>query len=678
MSLAIMLTCLGMFIYIVQAVVFQFLLGPITKAESERASKKCLKYIVHQLFLVACIASDVDSAVEVRLWSFYLFGALVLYKMRRGLCYVERHLDSISVLGFSEGGASSYPGGGGEEKRKQRQTSTTRSIGMVLFLLVLTLAMLNVILYPELLTIFDSSSSGKGNKDIHVSPLFMYDSMSFLFAVALLALKYLVLLQEQANEEKEQKAEEEERQQRRRGERREEDGSSSSSSSRNKPSPPPPPSSSSSILGMEEEALLKWGTHVLNFALALLTIVHHIHAWCLKGIQGNVTDLLFFFLLHRWLWRVIILARAAWNAHILAKTIHTLFPEASPADLCKQEEADVCCICLKALRRSVKKLPCNHLIHSACLLQCLEKCGAGAAAAGPPRRQGQQQQLQQQQQGRGAHGGGGREALATAASLGNWLMSEKAARCPLCRSALIPPAIAAEEEENDGNGFADRGGATRMFSGAAMPHRTNLGRGSPIATQTHTQSTTRWTNSRSSAFVSVNENASTTTSTSSLPPPPPSEAAQTSSSPLIPPEEVDAHDHMAAAAMEERPLFRFSTEDLPGFDWFPLALPQFTLEVMRRQAPTANITNIVATGGGRSGSTAEGVSSISSSSPPAQPAAGSVVEASSEGGQQGDVASAARGASSGGGWRAVTRWLPFSMGRQRHHHQQQQQEQERG
>lgn len=670
MSLAIMLICMGMFIYIVQAVVVQFFLGPITKAESERSSKRCLKYIVHQLFLVACIASDVDSAVEVRLWSFYLFGALTLYKMRRGLCYVERHLDSISVLGFSEGGASSFSGEG-EEKRTQ--TSTTRSIWIVLFLLVATLAMLNVILYPELLTIFDSSGSDKGNKDIHVSPLFMYDSMSFLFAVALLALKYLVLLQEQANEEKEPNAEEEEWQQRRQGERREEDGSNSSSS-RSKPSPPPSPASS--ILGMEEEALLKWGIHLLNFALALLTIVHHIHAWCLKGIQGNVTDLLFFLLLHRWLWRIIILARAAWNAHILAKMIHTLFPEASPADLCEQEEADVCPICLKALRSRVKKLPCNHLIHSACLLQCLEKCGAGAAATGSPRRQGQQQQ-QQQQQGHRAHHHHG--ARSTAASLGNWLISEKAARCPLCRSALIPLPIAAEEEENDGNeadgrGFADRGGATRMFSEAAMPHRTNLGRGGPIATQTRTQSTTRWTNSRSSAFISVNENASTTTSTLSLQPPP-SAAAQTSSSPLIPSEEVDAHDHMAAAAMEERPLFRFSTEDLPGFDWFPLALPQFTLEVMRRQAPTANITNIVATGGGRGGSTAERDRSLSSQ-PPAQAAAGSVVRVSSEGGQQGNVASAARVASSGGDWRAVTRWLPSSMGRQRQ--QQQQQQQQRG
>ena len=125
------------------------------------------------------------------------------------------------------------------------------------------------------------------------------------------------------------------------------------------------------------------------FALQLLgnviTVCHFLHIWSWHGVQFTLIDGVLALHLHSAISSASKKIAQRRNLHRIARDLDDVFPDATDDELAAAAAAgDVCCVCLSSLTsKKVKKVPCGHLYHTACLREVVERARSMEAARCP-------------------------------------------------------------------------------------------------------------------------------------------------------------------------------------------------------------------------------------------------------------------------------------------------------
>ncbi|KAL9188398.1 LOW QUALITY PROTEIN: hypothetical protein ACHAXT_006776 [Thalassiosira profunda] len=122
-------------------------------------------------------------------------------------------------------------------------------------------------------------------------------------------------------------------------------------------------------------ATLERSAFSLELAALIVTIAHFVHIWALHGTGFGLVDGVLALHLHSTIAMVGKKISDRRNARRIARELNSTFADASDLDIRKASAAgDCCCICLNSLRLGkIKKAPCEHLFHSNCLREVVER-----------------------------------------------------------------------------------------------------------------------------------------------------------------------------------------------------------------------------------------------------------------------------------------------------------------
>jgi hypothetical protein len=149
-------------------------------------------------------------------------------------------------------------------------------------------------------------------------------------------------------------------------------------------------SSGNLVLEQIERSHMRWNSLIdntvaaLQLATHLLTVAHMLHVWSLHGFQWSLIDGVL--ALHMISGIVVTMqtVKERANAYRIARDLHGAFPDATPLELRKANNAkDVCSICLGGLTTKVKKIGCGHLFHACCLREVVKQARSMEAARCP-------------------------------------------------------------------------------------------------------------------------------------------------------------------------------------------------------------------------------------------------------------------------------------------------------
>lgn len=194
-QLLLALAIQGLLAVLAQTLFLRLFFGtPVRRAEAQKATKQCLKSFLHRCFLVVCIVDTRKLASQPREAYLYLFSAAVLFQLQRILCIVAQRLDHLVVLGGLE--TDGRPGSSKQRGRQRSGFAMALAIGLFL---TLNVVVLYRFMYQQLLLRPSAMATARGPAVLRMGfyPLFGYDAVIFLCKAALVALKFLLLVQEQ-------------------------------------------------------------------------------------------------------------------------------------------------------------------------------------------------------------------------------------------------------------------------------------------------------------------------------------------------------------------------------------------------------------------------------------------------------------------------------------------------